>query len=81
MKTFTRRIGKIRDKNPHFLLTNGKWCGKIRKLFVRTDGVKQKMKRFVRKKFLTNGNIGAKLTQLPAKAAMEKIHSKKFEKT
>ena len=37
-----------------FLLTNGKWCGKIRKLFVRTDGVKQKMKRFVRKKFLTN---------------------------
>ena len=65
------------------LLTNGEWYGNIHKLFVRTDGVKQKMKRFVRtrKKFLTNGNIGAKLTQLPAKAAMEKIHSKKFEKT
>ena len=66
-----------------FLLTNGKWYGKIRKLSARMNGVKQKMKRFVRtrKKFLTNGNIGAKLTQLPAKAAMEKIHSKKFEKT
>ena len=63
-----------------FLLTNGKWCGKIRKLFVRTDGIKQKMKRFARKKFLTNGNIGAKIAQLPAMAAMEKSTRKSSKK-
>ena len=50
------------------------------KLFVRTDGVKQKMKRFVRKKFLTNGNIGAKITRLPAKAATEKSTRKSSKK-
>ena len=41
------------------------------------------MKKFERicKKFLTKGSIYAKITELPAGAAREKIRSKKFEKT